>query len=61
MKFLKEIAWCVATMLGIVIVTLLLLMLGAALGEEVKPTPKEKIITCEPVGKGWSKCKTEWI
>jgi len=61
MKFLKEIAWCVATMLGIVIVTLLLLMLGAALGEEVKPTPKEKIITCTPKGNGFYKCKSEFI
>lgn len=48
-------------MVVILIVTISLLMLGAALGEEIKAEPKEKVINCLPTGKGFYACKTDWI
>jgi hypothetical protein len=61
MKIIRDIAWCVSTMVLICIVTICLLLLGVCLGEGVKPTPKEQVTTCVPSGRGFYKCTKEFI
>lgn len=61
----KNFIWCVIFSLGVCAVAIGLLMLGAWLDASATDTDvilkKEKVVTCEPAGKGWSKCQTTWI
>jgi len=63
METAKNLLWCVLTSFVVCAVAILLLMLGSWMGgeAEAKVKGKEKIVTCAPIGKGWSKCETEWI
>jgi len=61
----KSLLFCVIFSLGVCAVTIGLLVLGAwldasATGTDVLIKP-EKIVTCEPISKGWHKCNTTWI
>jgi len=62
---MKEIFYTMLVLLGTTVVALALLFLGAWLDAGLEPDQviikPEKVVTCEPVGKGWSKCSTEWI
>jgi len=62
---MKEIFYTMLILLGTTVVALGLLFLGAWLDAGLEPDQviikKEKVITCAPIGKGWSKCETEWI
>lgn len=64
-QVIKEFVWLVTFSLGVCAVTIALLMLGAWLDASATGTEviikREKVVTCEPAGKGWSKCKTTWI
>lgn len=65
MQTIKHFIWCVIFSLAVCAVTIGLLVLGAwldasATGTDVILKP-EKVITCEPTSKGWSKCNTTWI
>jgi hypothetical protein len=62
---MKQILGAIAFYLFAMAVGISLILLGSWLdsvdtGEPVA-VKKEKIVTCEPAAKGWSKCKTEWI
>jgi hypothetical protein len=61
----KSLLFCVIFSLGVCVVAIGLLMLGAwldasATGKDVI-IKLEKVVTCEPTGKGWVTCKEEWI
>lgn len=62
---IKEIVWFVTFSLGVCTVTIGLLVLGAWLDASATDTDviikRDKIVTCEPTLKGWSKCNTTWI
>ena len=65
MQTIRQLIWCVIFSIGVCAVTIGLLVLGAwldasATGTDVFIKP-EKIVTCEPTSKGWSKCNTTWI
>lgn len=65
MQTIRQFIWCVIFSIGVCAVTIGLLVLGAwldasATGTDVLIKP-EKVITCEPTSKGWSKCNTTWI
>jgi hypothetical protein len=62
---MKQFFGAIAFYLFATAVAIGLIFLGAwldsvSIGEPVV-IKKEKYVTCEPVGKGWSKCSTEWI
>jgi len=60
MNVIKELAWCVVTIVTICLITVALLLLGAAIPEKTEQK-YEKVINCLPTGKGFYACKTEWI
>jgi hypothetical protein len=62
---MKEILYTTLVLIVTCIVAVGLLFLGAWLDAGLEPSQviikKEKVVTCAPIGKGWSKCETEWI
>jgi len=62
---MKQFIGAVAFYLFATAVGIALILLGGWLDSVASSEPvvikKEKVVTCEPVGKGWSKCSTEWI
>lgn len=60
-QFIGAVAFYIfATAVGIA-----LILLGAWLDSVAIIEPvvikREKVVTCAQIGKGWSKCETEWI
>jgi len=60
-QFIGAVAFYIfATAVGIALILLGAWLDSMATGEPVV-IKKEKITTCAPIGKGWSKCETEYI
>jgi hypothetical protein len=60
-QFIGAVAFYIfATAVGIALILLGAWLDSMATGEPVV-IKKEKYVTCAPIGKGWSKCETEWI
>jgi len=62
---MKEVFYSMIFMLGVAVVAICLLFLGAWLDAGLEPDQviikKEKVVECQPTSKGWYVCKTEWI